>query len=292
MATGSPIRGRPHPPARASCRTRRGHARMAEALLDLEIARLRWDRTRPGPVRRRRVSRSCGASGSCGTRKGAQTLALVAALGDRFDAVELHRLRRQVRRLRYAAELSGAVEGQVAAAAADFRALQDELGALARHLRPVRMVPTPGRVVAGCAATTPWARRPPPGTSGSSKPAAPITSGVPRPPARRRRRARPGRHGPVAAGGVRRLLFMNPRHGRSPARASSHRPSRHRRAPRNARGPEDERPLTPKGEKRFRVAAKGLARICRRPDVLLLQPARPRPRRPRTSRPRPGARSR
>jgi CHAD domain-containing protein len=62
--------------------------------------------------------------------KGAQTLALIATLGDRFDAVELHRLRRQVRRLRYAAELSGAVKGQAAAAAADFRTLQDELGAL------------------------------------------------------------------------------------------------------------------------------------------------------------------
>ena len=36
--------------------------------------------------------------------------------------------------------------------------------------------------------------------------------------------------------------------------------------------PEDERPLTPRGEKRFRVAAKGLARICRRPDVLLSSP--------------------
>jgi len=36
--------------------------------------------------------------------------------------------------------------------------------------------------------------------------------------------------------------------------------------------PEDERPLTPRGEKRFRAAARGLARICRRPDVLLSSP--------------------
>ena len=36
--------------------------------------------------------------------------------------------------------------------------------------------------------------------------------------------------------------------------------------------PEDQRPLTPRGEKRFRVAARGLARICRRPDVLLSSP--------------------
>src|SRR5258708_1628001 len=36
--------------------------------------------------------------------------------------------------------------------------------------------------------------------------------------------------------------------------------------------PEDERPLTPRGEKRFRAAARGLARICRPPDVLLSSP--------------------
>ena len=36
--------------------------------------------------------------------------------------------------------------------------------------------------------------------------------------------------------------------------------------------PEDERPLTPRGEKRFRAAARGLARICPPPDVLLSSP--------------------
>ncbi len=36
--------------------------------------------------------------------------------------------------------------------------------------------------------------------------------------------------------------------------------------------PEDARPLTPRGEKRFREAARGLARICRRPDLLLTSP--------------------
>jgi phosphohistidine phosphatase len=35
---------------------------------------------------------------------------------------------------------------------------------------------------------------------------------------------------------------------------------------------EEERPLTPRGRKRFAVAARGLARICRRPDVLLTSP--------------------
>jgi phosphohistidine phosphatase len=37
-------------------------------------------------------------------------------------------------------------------------------------------------------------------------------------------------------------------------------------------GHDDERPLTPKGKAKFTVAAKGLARIARRPDVLLTSP--------------------
>jgi len=35
---------------------------------------------------------------------------------------------------------------------------------------------------------------------------------------------------------------------------------------------DDDRPLTPRGRARFRVAAQGLARICDRPDVLLTSP--------------------
>src|SRR5712692_4911329 len=36
--------------------------------------------------------------------------------------------------------------------------------------------------------------------------------------------------------------------------------------------PDDDRPLTPRGEAKFRVAAQGLARITDRPDVLLTSP--------------------
>ena len=36
--------------------------------------------------------------------------------------------------------------------------------------------------------------------------------------------------------------------------------------------PDDERPLTKSGKRRFKEAARGLARICRRPDVLLTSP--------------------
>jgi CHAD domain-containing protein len=107
----------------------RARTRMAEGLLDLEIARLRRDlrvltRRADGffaVQRRLREARDT---------EGAAALAVVAALGDRFDPVELHRLRRLVRRLRYAAEVSGALKGQTAAGATELRALQDELGAL------------------------------------------------------------------------------------------------------------------------------------------------------------------
>src|SRR5712691_2564228 len=36
--------------------------------------------------------------------------------------------------------------------------------------------------------------------------------------------------------------------------------------------PDDERPLTPDGEKRFRKAARGLARIAAPPEILLTSP--------------------
>lgn len=44
-------------------------------------------------------------------------------------------------------------------------------------------------------------------------------------------------------------------------------------APRGTPGvPDDDRPLTLEGSKKFRVAARGLARIARTPDVLLTSP--------------------
>jgi phosphohistidine phosphatase len=36
--------------------------------------------------------------------------------------------------------------------------------------------------------------------------------------------------------------------------------------------PDEQRPLTARGEKRFKRAAKGLARVCARPDALLTSP--------------------
>ena len=51
---------------------------------------------------------------------------------------------------------------------------------------------------------------------------------------------------------------------------------------------DDERRLTPQGKKRFREAARGLARLYAPPDRDGLEPARARARRPRASPPAPG----
>jgi CHAD domain-containing protein len=106
----------------------RSRSRMAEALLDLEIAALRRHlrtvlaRRADGvfPVLRRlRESRAA---------LGAATLAAIDALGDRYQPAALHRLRIRIRRLRYLGELSDALRGQASSGPAELKALQDRLG--------------------------------------------------------------------------------------------------------------------------------------------------------------------
>lgn len=106
----------------------RSRTRMAEALLDLEIAALRRHlravlALKAGGVflvlRRLRETRA-----SLGT----EVLASIEALGDKFDHVALHRLRIRVRRLRYLGELADAFRGQASAAPVELKELQDHLG--------------------------------------------------------------------------------------------------------------------------------------------------------------------
>jgi CHAD domain-containing protein len=106
----------------------RSRARMAEALMDLEIARLRRDLravvARKGEelftvMLRLRRTRDVG---------GAALLSAIRVLGDRFEPDALHRLRIRSRRLRYAAELNAAVKGESAEAADLLQELQDRLG--------------------------------------------------------------------------------------------------------------------------------------------------------------------
>jgi CHAD domain-containing protein len=124
----------PHSPARTVLKRRlraartRSRSRMAESLLDLEIARLRRD-LRVIVARRgeglftvlRRLGESRDAQGQV-------VLDLLDSLGPRFDPVALHRLRIRLRRLRYTAEVAEALKGQKQTATDDFKVLQDQLG--------------------------------------------------------------------------------------------------------------------------------------------------------------------
>ncbi len=107
---------------------RRSHRDMVEALLDLEIARLRRDlraivtRRAEGlfaVLLRLRQRREEG---------GSALLAEMAALGERFDVDALHGIRIETRRIRYTAELWDALKGQESEAPALFKELQERLG--------------------------------------------------------------------------------------------------------------------------------------------------------------------
>src|SRR4029453_9459469 len=108
----------------------RNRTRMAEALMDIEIAGVRRDL-------RRVVAR--GAEGVFAVMarlrdnrdaEGAALLAGFDEIGDRYDPIALHALRRAPRRLRYAAEVSDALRGDESEAPALLKSLQDAIGTL------------------------------------------------------------------------------------------------------------------------------------------------------------------
>lgn len=108
----------------------RGRERMAEALLDIEIARLR---------RHLAVIQKRGGEPAftvfARARKAVQTQhdAIVVdleTLGGSFDAEALHRIRTQCRTLRYTAEVLDAARGQESRAPKLLRELQESLGRL------------------------------------------------------------------------------------------------------------------------------------------------------------------
>jgi CHAD domain-containing protein len=126
--------GLEHTPERSALRgrlraaRRRSRTRLAEALMDLEIAQLRRDLrvilARTGTdvfsaFARLRHARELGAETLVGGFE---------ALGERYDAEALHRLRRQARRLRYAAEAGDALRGVESEAPKLFKSLQEQLG--------------------------------------------------------------------------------------------------------------------------------------------------------------------
>jgi CHAD domain-containing protein len=125
---------RPLDPERRTLRQRlraargRSRTRMAEALMDIDIARVRRDLRRIVSWRAELVFTALLRLRDARDSRGSVILQAMDELGERFDAVALHRLRRRLRRLRYAAELAEKLTGQTTEAPALFRELQDQLG--------------------------------------------------------------------------------------------------------------------------------------------------------------------
>jgi CHAD domain-containing protein len=109
----------------------RSRRQMAEALLDLEIARLRRDLravlARGGDV----LFSALVRLREMRDRDGARALDLLASLGESFDADTLHEVRISLRRLRYAAEVQDLLKGVRSDATRLFKELQERLG----HMR-------------------------------------------------------------------------------------------------------------------------------------------------------------
>lgn len=109
----------------ARARTR---ARMAESLMDLEIARLRRHLRRVLARRGEGLFPVLLRLGHERDARGAALLAALAWLHEDYDPDALHRLRIGTRRLRYVAELSEGLKGTPAEASDLFKGLQEQLG--------------------------------------------------------------------------------------------------------------------------------------------------------------------
>lgn len=107
---------------------RRIRGRMAEALLDLEIARLRRDLRRIVLRKGEDLFTALSRLHQQREHEGALIHAAAVGLGDRFDPEQLHELRKRARRLRYAAEVGVALRGKPSDAPDAFRELQGQLG--------------------------------------------------------------------------------------------------------------------------------------------------------------------
>jgi CHAD domain-containing protein len=108
----------------------RSRRRMAQGMLDLEIARVRRDlravqarRAEPLFTVLLRLRQARDVEGSA-------AISALLELQDRFDPEALHRVRIRLRRLRYLAELLDGVRGQPSEAPALLKQLQDALGVL------------------------------------------------------------------------------------------------------------------------------------------------------------------
>lgn len=112
---------------------RRGRARLAQALFDLDLARLRKDlaelATRACPdlgLVAQRLRARCA-------REGHRLCGGFAALGSLLDPATLHGLRRRARRLRYSVEIFIEIFGGESSATKPWKLLQDLMGSLHDH---------------------------------------------------------------------------------------------------------------------------------------------------------------
>jgi CHAD domain-containing protein len=105
-----------------------GRARMANAMLDLEVASLRRDLRRVLSRGAKSLFAVLSRIRTQREREGAALEADVSELGERFDPEALHRIRIRSRRLRYVAEVDAAVKEVPSDAARRFKQLQSRLG--------------------------------------------------------------------------------------------------------------------------------------------------------------------
>lgn len=123
-------------PAQRMLRTRlraartRSRRRLADALLDVDIARLRRDLRKILAARGEVLFTSVVRLRDSREARGAPLLEALAALGDRYDVPALHEARKQMRKLRYSAEVADALLGQPSPSAGLFKELQEQLGAV------------------------------------------------------------------------------------------------------------------------------------------------------------------
>jgi CHAD domain-containing protein len=111
----------------------RSRRQMAEALLDLEIARLRRDlratMTRGGELLFTVLLRVRDAR----DREGQRIIHAFTRLGEEFDGATLHRIRIRARRMRYTAELQDLLKNGTTEAARLWKGLQERLGEVRDH---------------------------------------------------------------------------------------------------------------------------------------------------------------
>ncbi len=106
---------------------------MAEALMDLGIARLRLELRTIVSRRAEDVFTVLSRVREARDTLGHVLLLGFTELGDRFDPLGLHRLRRRARRLRYVAEVSDLLRGEESEAPALWKSLQDDIGLIHDH---------------------------------------------------------------------------------------------------------------------------------------------------------------